>query len=400
MSDEATQIVENLNKDFHAFKEANNKTIQSTKADILDIIKVDKINESISNTQAEIDKINAALSAMQVGGAGEIIDPAVKEHSQAFENWFRRGVDNGLHDLEIKAKLTTKSDPDGGYFVPTEMEGTIDRVLTTVSALRNLASVRSIGTDTYEKLVNVGGAGAGWVGEEESRIETSTPSLRKMEFNVMEAYAEPRSTQKNLDDSVLSIEAWLADEVAITMAEQEGDAFINGTGVKKPRGILQYDNIANASYSWGKVGYVKSGGAADFASSSPADALVDLVYALRQQYRTGGSFLMNDMTTSKVRKLKDGQGNYLWQPSIQVGTPSTLLGYAVSTDDNMPDVAANAFPIAFANFARAYLILDRQGISVLRDPYTEKPYVKFYTTKRVGGGIQNFEAIKLLKIEA
>lgn len=183
-------------------------------------------------------------------------------------------------------------------------------------------------------------------------------------------------------------------------AEAEGAAFVSGTGILQPRGLLSYDTVANASYAWGSVGYVASGAAADFTTSNPADKLIDMVHALRAGYRQGASWLMNDLTAAKIRKFKAGDGNFLWQPSLQVGQPSTLLGYAAYTDDNMPDVGANAFSVAFADFRRAYLIVDRVGIRVLRDPFTNKPNVHFYTTKRVGGGIQNFEAIKLLKIAA
>lgn len=184
-------------------------------------------------------------------------------------------------------------------------------------------------------------------------------------------------------------------------AEKEGLAFFSGDGVNSPRGISSYTMIADASYAWGKVGFKTSGVAAALSDSTHngADAITDLVYALKQGYRTNGRFLMNRTTQAAVRKLKSKTEElYLWQPSIQAGQPPTLLGYPVVDDDNVSDIGANAFPIWFGDFKRAYLIVDRAGIRVLRDPYTNKPYVHFYTTKRVGGGIQNFEALKALKI--
>jgi HK97 family phage major capsid protein len=243
----------------------------------------------------------------------------------------------------------------------------------------------------------MGGAASGWVGEEDSRPETATPTLREIAINTKELYANPAATQTSLDDARIDIAAWLADEVSIEFAEQEGEAFVSGNGVSRPRGILSYEAVANDSYAWGKLGYVPSGAAAAFASSNPADRLIDLYYALKSGYRNGASWLMSDAVMATVRKFKDGQGNYLWQPPSGTAEVATILQKPVYSDDNMPALGANAFPVAFGNFQRGYLIADRTGIRVLRDPYTNKPNVMFYTTKRVGGGVVNFEAIKLLK---
>lgn len=407
----ATQILADLQKTFEDFKterEAELKGINAKFADVVQAEKVDRINSEITNLQKSLDEVNAALAAVKVGGGAGDPDPSKAEHAKTFNKWFRKGertVDpEVMRDLEVKASLSTLSDPDGGYVVPEEMSNTIDRVVGTVSAMRNLASVMNISTDTYKKLVNMGGAGYGWVGEKEGRPETDTPTLREMIFNTAEIYANPAATQTLLDDARVDIAQWLANEVAITFAEQEGVAFITGDGVKKPRGILSYDTVANANYAWGNLGYVATGAAADFATTSAtvskADALIDLHYALKPQYRTGASFLMSDAVMATVRKFKDADGNFLWAPPTAAAEVATVLGKPVYTDDNMPAVGANAFPIAFGNFNRGYLIIDRFGIRVLRDPYTNKPYIHFYTTKRVGGGVQNFEAIKLLKIAA
>ena len=398
----ATAVLAELQKTFQAFKEAREEEMKGINAKFDDVVtkdKVDRINNEISDLTKMLDEVNATMNALRVGGGGGEDDPDTAAYGQAFNKWFRKGdrAVEDLGELAVKAKMTTDSDPDGGYLVPTEMDSQIDRVLGTVSAMRQLARVINISTDEFKKLVNMGGAGSGWVGEREGRSETSTPTLRELVFNTAEIYANPAATQKLLDDASVDIAAWLADEVGIEFAEQEGAAFVTGDGVKKPRGFLAYDTIANASYAWGKLGFVISGGAAGFAASNPADAIIDLYYALKAGYRNGASFLTSDAVMKDIRKFKDGQGNYLWAPPTGPDMPATILGKPVVTDDNMPALGSNAFPMAFGNFQRGYLIVDRMGVRVLRDPYTNKPYVHFYTTKRVGGGVQNFEAIKLLK---
>jgi HK97 family phage major capsid protein len=404
-----TDILNAMRVEFEAFKAERTKEIDDIKKGLGDVVqseKVDRINAEITSLQKALDQTNAMMAALRTGGAGGgDLDPAKAEHAKAFNHWFRkgeRGLDADLSDLEVKAALTTDSNPDGGYLVPEEMATEVDRVVGTVSAMRGLASSLTLGTDQYKKLISMGGAGSGWVGEKQARPETDTPTLRELVFNMFEIYSNPAATQKSLDDARLDLAAWLAGEVAIEFAEQEGAAFITGDGVNKPRGILGYDAVANASYAWGKIGYIASGKADDFlaptGTASPADAFVDLYHALKQQYRNGASWLMSDLTAGRVRKFKDGDGNFMWRLPDGVAELPTFMGKPVVTDDNMPVATNNTFPVAFGNFARGYLILDRFGVRVLRDPFTNKPYVHFYTTKRVGGGIQNFEAIKLMKI--
>jgi len=397
----APAILAELKKAFEDFKAERDKEIADLKKGMGDVVqteKVDRINAEITSLQKSLDETNALIAAMKVGaGGGDAMDPDVAAHAEAFGRWFRKGVDAGLSDLEVKAKLTTQSDPDGGYLVPEEMETAIDRVLGTVSAVRSLARVITISTDTYKKLVSMGGASSGWVGEEQSRPETDTPTLREIAIVTGEIYAQPAATQKSLDDARIDVAQWLAEEVSIEFAEQEGAAFVSGNGINKPRGILAYPTVANASWSWGNLGFTVTGAAADFAASDPADALIDLFYSLKEGHRNGASWLTSDAVMGTIRKFKDGDGNYLWAPPSGPANVTTILGKPVATDDNMPALGANAFPVAFGNFQRSYLIADRAGIRVLRDPYTSKPNVLFYTTKRVGGGIVNFEALKLLK---
>ncbi|MDQ0349743.1 phage major capsid protein [Ancylobacter vacuolatus] len=401
-NDDPVKVFNELRRTVEAFKAEQEKALADIRKKVDDPVqteKVERINADISRHTAALDEINAAIAALKLGGGGGGAPNAdVQAHAHAFESYFRRDVKDGLRDLEVKAGLTSQSNPDGGFVVPTTMEATIDRVLGTVSALRSASRVITISTGSYTKDVNMGGAGAGWVGEEDARTETETPKLKSTEFPVAELYAEPYATQIVLDDARIDIEQWLADEVSTTFAEMEGASFITGNGVKKPRGLLSYDMVANASYAWGKLGFIVSGAAAAFATSAPADALIEVFHALKAGYRNNANWLMSDVTVGSLRKMKDGQGNYLWAPPTTPEAPSTILGKPVITDDNMPSVAANAFPIAFGDFQRGYLVIDRAGIRVLRNPYKVNGKVAFYTTKRVGGGVQNFEAIKLLKI--
>ncbi|MFD0938343.1 phage major capsid protein, partial [Methylobacterium trifolii] len=245
--------------------------------------------------------------------------------------------------------------------------------------------------------VATGAPATGWVAETAPRPQTDGPVLSELNFPAMELYAMPAATQTLLDDAVVDIDAWLADEVETAFSEQEGTAFVSGNGLSRPRGFLSYDTVANASWVPGKIGLVGTGAAGAFPGASPADVLFDLVYALKAGYRQNAGFVMNRRTQSAIRKFKDADGNYLWQPPLAADRAATLLGFPVTEAEAMPDVGAGSLSIAFGDFRRGYLVVDRTGLRVLRDPYSAKPYVLFYTTKRVGGGVQDFSAIKLLK---
>ena len=405
MSLELKETIQALGKAFDAFKAENDARLKEIEkkgaADPLLTEKVDKINADIAQISAlkkQLETLETAVAQGQLPGGGKNeLDRVKAQHKDAFAKFFRKGAEGGLRDLEVQAGLSTLSDPDGGFLVPEDYEQAIDRVALSVSAMRRLATVRTIGTDTYKKLVNQGGASAGWVGEKGARAETNTPTLTEIAINTKEIYAMPAATQTLLDDSRVDIAGWLADEVSIEFSEQESEAFINGNGVEQPKGIAAYAMAANSSYVWGKVGYITSG---NTSLVNDLDKLIDLQHALKPVYRNGAAWLMNDATLATIRKMKDGDGNYIWVPGLKDGAPDTLLGKPVEIDDNVDDIAANKYPIFFANFKRAYLIIDRQGVRVLRDPYTTKPYVLFYTTKRVGGGIVMYEAIKALKVSA
>jgi HK97 family phage major capsid protein len=398
-SHEIKQAFEDFLTGFAAFRQANDERLaglERRSADVLSEEKVARIDAGLTETKQKLDQLMLANARPQLGGSAKAFDPATAERKARFDRYVRKG--DGL-DFEVKA-LSEGSNPDGGYTVPLEIERTIDRVLSQASPIRAIASVRQIGGGTYRKPITTAGAASGWVGETGSISQTGTPTLAALDFPAMELYAMPAATQTLLDDAQVDIEQWLADEVQIVFAEQEGAAFVNGDGSNKPKGFLQYTAVADASWSWGNLGYVASGAAGAFADDDPADALLNLAYAPKQGYRANGRWVMNRKTESAVRKFKDSEDNYIWQPGVAAGQPATIFGYPVTEAEDMPDIAANSLSIAFGDFARGYLVVDRVGIRVLRDPYCAKPYVLFYTTKRVGGGVQNFEAIKLMKFAA
>ena len=405
--DELKKTIETLGKtvaDFQAQHTAELKEIkEKDHADPLLAANVEKLNTQITEISAlkrdlEALETKVARGDFEGGGTAET-DKVKAEHSKAFEAYFRKGGESRLEavrDLQVQAGLSTLSDPDGAYtVVPPEFDKAIDKVAGVASVMRRLATVRQIGSNTYKKIVNTGGSTGGWVAEKETRTETDTSVLKEIVINTKEIYAMPGSTQIALDDSYMNIASWLADEVSITFAEEEGEAHITGDGVAKPHGIAGYTMVANASYEFGKVGYVTSGHATLLKTY---DALIDLQHALKPIYRNGASFLTNDTTCASLRKIKNGNGDYIWQQSLVVGKPDSLLGKPVEYDDNIADIGADAYPLFFGNFKRAYLIVDRMGTRILRDPYTSKGNVLFYTTKRVGGGIVMFEALKALKI--
>jgi HK97 family phage major capsid protein len=320
----------------------------------------------------------------------------VREHKQAFESYVRRGETHGLAGIEQKS-MSIGSSPDGGYLVPSETETEIGRLLSKASPLRQIAGVRQVSSAVYKKPFAITGAASGWAGETAARPETASPTLAELQFPAMELYAMPAATQALLDDSVVNLDQWIAEEVQTVFAEQESLAFITGNGVNRPRGFLDYTKVLDTAWTWGNLGYVRTGVAGAFAAANPSDILVDVVYALKAGYRQNASWLLNRKTQGAIRKLKDASGAYLWQPAATADGRATLMNFPVVEAEDMPDIAADAYAAAFGDFNRGYLIVDRVGVRILRDPYSSKPYVLFYTTKRVGGGVQNFEAIKLVK---
>ena len=313
------------------------------------------------------------------------------------DGYLRNGREVGV---ELKSVSGT-SDAAGGYAVPEEIDRQIDRRLASISPIRAIAQVVKVGTAGYRKLVTRGATPSGWVAETAGRPETATPLFAEIAPPMGELYANPAASQAMLDDAAFDVERWLADEVASEFARAEGAAFVNGSGVNRPRGFLA-EPVAvegDAARAFGALQYVPSGAAGTFGSN-PQDRLIDLVQALRSPYRQGASFVMNSATLSAIRKVKTADGAFLWQAGLIEGRPDTLLGYPVVEAEDMPDMAANAMSIAFGNFRIGYLIAERQETQILRDPFTNKPFVHFYATKRVGGAVVNSEAIKLMRFSA
>jgi HK97 family phage major capsid protein len=243
----------------------------------------------------------------------------------------------------------------------------------------------------------VSGPAVGWVAETAARPQTTTATLAELQFPTMELYAMPAATASLLEDAVVDLDQWISSEVEAAFAEQEGAAFISGDGTAKPKGFLSYATVAEANWAWGKIGYTVTGVAGELPATSPSDILIDTVYSLKAGYRQNANWVMNRKTQAAIRKLKDADGNYLWQPPSAVGQRALLMGFPLVEAEDMPDIDDDATPLAFGDFGRGYLVVHRAGVRVLRDPYSAKPYVLFYTTKRVGGGVQDFDAIKLLK---
>ena len=389
---------------FEAFKDANDERLTQRAADVVLEEKLARIDRALDTQARRLDEMSlkAARPALGPGPGrdqGGARSSAALEHKQAFDAYVRAGEASGLRALELKA-LSAGSNPDGGYLVPEEVETEIGRRLAAVSPIRAIAGVRTISGNVYKKPFMTAGPATGWVGETDARTQTASPTLDELSFPAMELYAMPAATQTLLEDSAVNIDAWIAQEVEQVFAVQEGTAFVSGDGDNKPKGFLAYTAVANDSWSWGNLGYVASAAAGAFPASNPSDKLVDLIYSLKAGYRQNAAFVMNRKTQSAIRKFKDTGGGYLWQPPAVAGGKATLMTFPVVEAEDMPDIAANSLSIAFGDFARGYLVVDRAGISVLRDPYTAKPYVLFYTTKRVGGGVQDFEAIKLMKFAA
>lgn len=397
-----TDLLKKQGAAFEEFKKANDTRLAAIEskgyAPEDTVAKVEKINGELTELQAQITDLAKKHRAPAGGGEGDQLTAEQAEHKAAFRAAFmRKGDDAGLKELERKA-LQRGSDVDGGYLVDSEMERDIDRVAGTISVVRRLADVRIIGKEGLKFRAKTSGMSARWVGEGEAGGETTNPKYAQLEIMAEEMEAEPWAYNSALDDADFDLVADVTEEAGIAFGEAEGAAFVSGNGVKKPRGFLTYDVVANASYAWNKVGYIASGGSGAFASSNPGDNVIDLLHSLRAQYRTGATLLMADTTLAALRKIKDGSGNfYLFNPDPTGKFAGMVLGAPVEIDDNMPVLAANSYSIAYANWKRAYRIVDRKGIALIRDNITAKGTTKFNFRKRVGGGMRNFEAIKLMK---
>ena len=389
-------VAEGLGMKFDEFKMTNVKRIDGLEEEKGKLSgQVDTLNEKLGELDALKSSLEKELiSLKRPDGTGT---KAASEHKTAFMQFVRKGIDTGLGELQAKA-LQIGVDSDGGYAVPEELDRNIIELLRDTSPMRQVCNQITVGTPDYKRLVNLGGAGSGWVGETAERPATGTPTLGQISAFMGEIYANPQATQTSLDDLFFNAEGWLNDEVAREFSEKEGNAFLLGNGTNKPKGLLAYtlDVKNDAERDFGVLQKLITGTAGEITG----DNLIDLIHALKAGYRANGTWMMGNLTVAYMRKLKDKEGNYLWRPGLEAGAPSVLLGYGITENEDMPDVAADANAIAFGDFKRAYTIVDRIGTRVLRDPYTNKPYVGFYTTKRVGGMLVDSQAVKVLTLSA
>lgn len=417
---DSKKVLAELATAFEEFKAANDERlakVEKGKADALLDEKVDKINATITDLQSQLSEMASQNTALRLGpgggnadaeaqartdfartvGAGEITPDDYASYRAGLNTYMRRGNST---PSSVLAQMSVGSDPDGGYTVTPDMSGRIAERVYETSPMRQFANVETIGTDAMQGFNDLDEAEAGWVGETEARNDTDTPGVGKWEIPVHEVFAMPKTTQKLLEDSTWDIEGWLSRKVADRFVRKENAAFINGDGELKPRGLLTYPtaSTADASRSWGTFEHVNTGTSGGFGSApAGSDKLIDLVFKMKADHRQNAAWMMARSTVAAIRKLKDGDGNYLWQPNFEARQGGLLLGYPIGEAEDMPAIGANSLSIAFGDFRETYTIIDRVGITVLRDPFTQKGFVKFYTRKRVGGGATHFEAVKFLR---
>lgn len=393
---EITDRVNAMGNAWEQFKQVNDARLADIEkkghADPLYQEHLHNINTALDNYKQRLDAVETAnnrpLLAIENYGA-KTFTREEKEYGKAFCNYLRKGMDAGLEALQTKA-LSVSSDPDGGYLVTPSMSNKIIKAVFETSPIRQIAAIETISTDSLDLIDDHASAVAGWTSETGAIAETATPIVAKRNIPTHQLYAQPKATQKLVDDASVDIEAWLADKIADIISRTENTAFVSGTGVGQPRGFLTYPS----GTSWNQIQQVTTGSSGNVT----ADSIVTLFYSLKDAHMKRATFLMNRTVMQAVRLLKATTNQYLWQPSLTAGQPDTLLGAPVLMCADMPVAAAASLSVACGDFKAGYQIVDRTGIQILRDPFTEKPFVKFYATKRTGGDVVNFDAIKLLKL--
>lgn len=394
MSDMADHL-SYLGTAWEQFKQVNEARLKEIEkkgcADPLYMEHLGRINQTLDQYKQRVDRLETGFARPLLGSAEREQKSAfASEYYKAFNGYLRKGVESGLGDLQTKA-ISVGSDPDGGFLVTDAMSETIVKRIYESSPIRQLARVETISTDSLDVIEDSGEAAASWTTETGAVSETNSPQIGKHNIAVHEMYAQPKATQKLVDDASIDIEQWIAEKVAEKFARLEATGFISGTGTGQPKGILSYA----AGTSWGQIQQVNSG----TNGAVTADSLIQLFYALKEEHARNATFLMNRTVLQSVRLLKEATtSQYLWQPGLSAGAPDTLLGVPVVQAADMPVAATNALSVAVGDFRQGYLVVDRVGLRILRDPFTEKPFIKFYTTRRVGGEVVNYDAIKLLKL--
>lgn len=401
MSVELKNALDNLGRDWEAFKAADVATKTRSESERVEMLS--KINDALN--AAEAAKSAAETAATKAGrmiASGDSGSPEKAEHKKAFGAFVRKGHESGLRELEAKA-LSIGTAADGGYALPEQIDAMVQKKVVDISPIRSISTVVTVSTNDYKRLIDVRGTASGWVGETAARTATSTPQLYEAAAFMGEVYANLTASQQSLDDIFFDAEAWLADGIANEFARAEGAAFVSGNGTNQPKGFTAYTTAATAdsSRAFGTIEHIATGVSADFAASNKGDVLVSTVYKLKAAHRSGATWVMGKALLGEVRAFKEATTNaYMWQPGLAAGQPSTLLGFPIVEAEDMPSKAANALGIAFGNFRSGYCVVDRVGIRTLRDPYTNKPNVQFYATKRVGGMLLDSEAIKVVKFSA
>ncbi|MFK7746324.1 MAG: phage major capsid protein [Roseobacter sp.] len=351
------------------------------------------IEEKLQQTEERVTMLDRKTNTPKRTPLGGAID-AGAPHQKAFNAYLRSGDDDGLRGLEMDVKsLSTAVNSDGGYLVDPQTSDTVNSVLNSAASVRSIASIVNVEATSYDVLVDHTDVGAGWATETASAVETDTPQIDRITIALHELSALPKASQRLLDDSAFDIEGWLAGRIADKFARAEAAAFVAGDGVDKPKGFLNHTSVDNDIWTWGNIGYVPTGEVGDVTP----DAIIDVVYALGAEYRANATFVMNSKTAGLIRKLKDNDGRFLWSDGLAASEPARLLGYPVLIAEDMPDPAAGSSSIAFGDFEAGYTIAERPDLRVLRDPFSAKPHVLFYATKRVGGDVSDFAAIKLVK---
>ena len=352
-----------------------------------------EIDSKLQQTEERMTMLDRKMTLPARTPLGGAMD-AGAPHQKAFNAYLRNGDDDGLRGLELEGKsLSTAVNSDGGYLVDPQTSATVQSVLNATASIRAIASVVQVEATSYDVLVDHTDVGAGWATEAGPQTETSTPQIDRITIGLHELSALPKASQRLLDDSAFDIEGWLAGRIANKFARAEAAAFVNGDGVDKPKGFLTHAAVDNDIWTWGNLGYVPT----EVDGDLTPDAIIELVYALGAQYRANGAFVMNSKTAGRVRKLTDADARFLWSDGLAAGEPAMLMGYPVLVAEDMPDVASGSFSIAFGDFRAGYTVAERPDLRILRDPFSAKPHVLFYATKRVGGDVSDFAAIKLLK---
>ena len=402
---EVQSAAETMAHAFEEYKSTNDLRLSELErrgnADPLLNEKLSRLDQTINKVQDDMIAVKTAMRRPAMGGeaSGIVLDDTQAEYKTAFMRYVTKGVDPDMDSFQHK-DMSVISDPNGGYLVPTDMSGRIIKRQFDTTPMRQLATVMSISSEAVEMLRDTNEADAQWISELGTRADTDQGALGRIRIAVHELYAQPKATQKLLDDSIMNVEEWLINRVSDRFSRRENAAFVNGDGVGQPRGFLSYTTQAtsDASRSWGVLEHVATGADGAFSASNGADVLISLMNKLRAGYLSKASWLMPRSVVDAVRKFKEsGTGAYIWQPSLQAGTPATILGYPVVLADDMPAMSSGSLSAAFGNFEEGYTIVDRIGLQTLRDPYTSAPFVKFRCSKRVGGDVVNFEAIKVLK---